>query len=163
MLPTSAAACKMLLDRTASNAIILASNAGNGHICQLLKPMCAASCGIEKDKTLRPYENLSKHSNSTYLSRTSTTRYYFRFLDQELILYRYSSSSSSDWGNLCKQQAKASSFRIRSGWNLAGLFSCFSSKYALIGGFSIWRARVTSLAPCMCHSSWSIMHSNLLF
>jgi len=46
------------------------------------------------------------------------------FLDQELILYHYSSCSCcscSCWSNLFKKR-KAPSFQILSGWNLAGFF-----------------------------------------
>jgi len=47
--------------------------------------------------------------------------FYEPFLDQELISYRYSSCCFCCWDDLFKK-AKAQSFQIRSGWNLAGLF-----------------------------------------
>jgi len=46
-----------------------------------------------------------------------------KFLDEELIPYRYSSCCCTCWGKTLQKMPKASSFQIGSTCNLAGLFS----------------------------------------
>jgi len=97
-----------------------------------------------------------------------------KFIDQELISYRYSSCSCcscSYWGELFKKSPRlhAPSFQIRTGWNLAGIFFmdgvfiwCHNFKMADLTSYWVKRKHLPHEYAETPVSSWPTVHSYLL-